>query len=750
MLVTFCLLLLGTLGVVVHARHRRARSRATRHSRKTHHRSHRSRGAIRQRAFRLEPRRHQRGVRARRAHRSRSADACASSRPSCASSSTPGTICATTSFRWATSRCHRPTSRSSAIRDSPGERRAPARDAASAPRTPQEDDEAALVRRFTAWAELMPNGRVEVEGARVHLLRRGDARRAQHLHAEPGGGEPRCRRASTHSAPCCSSQDVGQSLFVSAKLEGLGAGLGVSGDLRVIARRVFLDKLPHARCERPRHARRHDRTCRTGSSQSASWQASARELEIGDDPHARFDHFTVNGKLERDAGDFVLRLRRPAAHARRAPRARAQAARARSSIEPGTTRIARTTLSAERVPFMAAEFIAGLFAPQIEDRVLVISGRLDRDRRRAARAAIRFRQRLELQRATERRGARARRRIATAHRRNSRRGLQFRRRTRCDSASIRLNCDTLRTRRRCTSRAHSISAGSSWCRITGAPASASKSSRCAKRRQLGHAPKVNGARRAKPLTLTVANLDRALAARWLDAARARARAARAARRCPARQCGRRHAQRCVPKRDASGQRIVNWQRSSGTLEARRRLRLAGEDLPRLAAGRGTLEFARGNTQLSSMAVSSISSPSPPRASTGRARARRDCMPRLQGDLTSPLLRRALAAQGLERLAGKVALEADARGEKEMRQPGSVARHRAAHAMRRCRSAAICRRSRSSRARCAMPADSCAASRSTGSWLGGPVEIESRRAGARGRVSTSPSTASPTPRRCCGC
>ena len=51
-------------------------------------------------------------------------------------------------------------------------------------------DEAALVRRFTAWAELMPIGRIEVEGARVHLLRRGSAQggcRAPHLHAEPGG-----------------------------------------------------------------------------------------------------------------------------------------------------------------------------------------------------------------------------------------------------------------------------------------------------------------------------------------------------------------------------------------------------------------------------------------------------------------------------------------------------------------------------------------------------------------------------------
>src|SRR6185503_9203085 len=35
------------------------------------------------------------------------------------------------------------------------------------------NDEAAIVRRVTAWAQLMPNGRIEVEGARVHLLQRG-------------------------------------------------------------------------------------------------------------------------------------------------------------------------------------------------------------------------------------------------------------------------------------------------------------------------------------------------------------------------------------------------------------------------------------------------------------------------------------------------------------------------------------------------------------------------------------------------
>src|SRR6185436_8814206 len=30
------------------------------------------------------------------------------------------------------------------------------------------NDEAAIVRRVTSWAQLMPNGRIEVEGARVH------------------------------------------------------------------------------------------------------------------------------------------------------------------------------------------------------------------------------------------------------------------------------------------------------------------------------------------------------------------------------------------------------------------------------------------------------------------------------------------------------------------------------------------------------------------------------------------------------
>src|SRR5687768_12973432 len=36
-------------------------------------------------------------------------------------------------------------------------------------------DERLLVREYLRWAELMPVGRIEVEGARVHLLRRGQS-----------------------------------------------------------------------------------------------------------------------------------------------------------------------------------------------------------------------------------------------------------------------------------------------------------------------------------------------------------------------------------------------------------------------------------------------------------------------------------------------------------------------------------------------------------------------------------------------
>ena len=159
--------------------------------------------------------------------------------------------------------------------DTPGVAGAPHGKVRAAAHVPV-DDEAALVRRFTAWAELMPNGRIEVEGARVHLLRRGDrgARTTFTLSQAVIS-----RGASTFNAfgTMLLSQDVGQSLFVSAKLEGLGTNSRVSGDLRLIARRVFLDRIPMTGWTRVAARGRGtlDATLRleNGRVESGSWKA---------------------------------------------------------------------------------------------------------------------------------------------------------------------------------------------------------------------------------------------------------------------------------------------------------------------------------------------------------------------------------------------------------------------------------------------------------------------------------------------
>jgi len=104
-------------------------------------------------------------------------------------------------------------------------------------------DEAAVVNRYLGWASLMPSGRVEVEGARVHLRRRGDAA-ARHSFTLSQAVVSRAGKSFSAYGTMLLSQDVGQSLFVSAKLDGLDGGTRISGDLRFIARRVFLDKIP--------------------------------------------------------------------------------------------------------------------------------------------------------------------------------------------------------------------------------------------------------------------------------------------------------------------------------------------------------------------------------------------------------------------------------------------------------------------------------------------------------------------------
>jgi hypothetical protein len=102
-------------------------------------------------------------------------------------------------------------------------------------------------------------------------------------------------------------------------------------------------------------------------------------------------------------------------------------------------------------------------------------------------------------------------------------------------------------------------------------------------------------------------------------------------------------------------------------------------------------------------------------------------------LDAPLLREVLAAQGIERLGGKVAIEAEARGERELRDPaqwrvtarisngtlpiggGLPAVDKLAGALR-------------------YSSGQLRGLTLTGSWLGGPVEVESRKSGSGGGIS----------------
>jgi len=530
-----------------------------------------------------------------------------------------------------------------------------------------QDDEAALVRRFAAWVELMPNGRVEVEGARVHLKRRGD-RAARNTFTLSQAVLTRGPTTFNAFGTMLLSQDVGQSLFLSAKLQGLGAGSRVSGDLRLIARRVFLAKMPFIDAK-GRGTLDAMLNLKDGLIHSGNWQASARELEFADDARTRFDHLTVSGKLERDADDFLfqfadLQLTR-GARLERAPEMSA-----RVSVEPGTTRIARTTLAAGRVPFMAAEFITRLLEPQLEDRVAAFPGgwtALGGELR-----DVRFDSRVntggwsfgakvdgaELERAFDH----ARVGQVTA-------SLQL------DAGELALTFDpvnTLHLRVPGAQEPRAVNLGGRLVALNSAGATVRFEDFTLRSDDgtLAAQGEWNGelndaAARAKTLVVTVTNLDRAL---LLDGWAMLAPDAAAPSFMADMEQGVVVDGKLtlLPMRSA-GDRAVNWQRSSGSLK------LAGlvsstQDQPRLSAGRGTLEFSRGHTTLlldggevDQLAVTSARLDWP-RTGAPRLHAA------LQGNLASPVLRRALKAQGLDRLTGTVTLEADARGEKEIRQP----------------------------------------------------------------------------------
>ena len=252
---------------------------------------------------------------------------------------------------------------------------------------------------------------------------------------------------STHSAPCCCRRMSASRCSCPRSSKGSARRRGVSGDLRLIARRVFLDRLPVI-AARGRGTLDAKLQLQDGLVESASWQASARELEFGDDARARFDHLTVNGKLERDAGDFLLRFARPAAHARRAPGACSAtdgAAQRRPRYHPHRAHHVAAPSACHSWPRNSC---SQLLAPQLEDRVARIAGRLDARRRRAARGAFRFAardaRRLELQRPARRRRLRARRR-SRAHR-------QLARELQLDARESRARFRSGECRPRCASR----------------------------------------------------------------------------------------------------------------------------------------------------------------------------------------------------------------------------------------------------------------------------------------------------------
>ncbi len=189
----------------------------------------------------------------------------------------------------------------------------------------------------------------------------------------------------------------------------------------------------------------------------------------------------------------------------------------------------------------------------------------------------------------------------------------------------------------------------------------------------------------------------------------------------------------VPSPDGAGKR-VDWMRSRGSMQLAG-LASAGADVPRMSAADGKLEFSRGAAQLhlTSGTLEDLQITDAridwPRRGAPRLRAS------AQGNLKSPLLRRALEEQGLQQLAGAVNLEAEARGEAEMRNPESwrvTARLIDASIPLSADLPPVEKLNGSVR----LASGELRGLSLEGRWLGGPVEIESRRAGARGVTSAN--------------
>ncbi|MBC8027662.1 MAG: hypothetical protein H7Y89_16835, partial [Steroidobacteraceae bacterium] len=480
------------------------------------------------------------------------------------------------------------------------------------------------------------------------------------------------RGASTFNAygTMLLAQDVGQSLFVSAKVEGLGSAndppAALSGDLRVIARRVFLDKLPFADL-RGRGTLDATFSIRDGRVSAGSWRASARELLLTQSG-ARFDHVSFKGKLGRDRqsrGEEDVLLDVTDLQITRGERLeRAPKLAARIAFAPGTTRIARTRVDAERVPFMAGELLAGIFAPDLSPAGSdwqPIAGQL-RDLRFESRGngdRWSFTARIEgadFVRATDR----ARLTQVGARVVLDPRALELRfdpqaqplLRMDWESASRALTFDG--------AVAFDLDGNTAW-RFEDFSVR-SGATRLA----------VNGEWNAKtsnaaPLDIEVAQVDRALLGDvWTLLAPGEETPDLLASATTATiESG---TLKLLPLRGEAGEPgggAPDWRRSTGKLVL---ADLASGDVPKLSGGRGTVEFARGGAvlRLDSGSIDDMT------IRSARLDWPRDAAPRLRasldGSLASPLLRETLAAQGLERLTGNVSFDADVRGEKALRDP----------------------------------------------------------------------------------
>jgi Protein of unknown function len=590
-------------------------------------------------------------------------------------------------------------------------------------------DERALMRRYLAWAELMPAGRIKVEGARVHLLRRGTS---------PGNGP--ARRSFTLSQAVVSrsntsfnahgtlllSQDVGQSLFVSARLEGLGAGSKVSGELRLIARRVFLDKLPSSALS-GRGTIDATFSLRDGLVHSGRWQASALELELQGDEHRRFDHLSVDGTLAREGHELLLDFS-DLQLARGSRLERAPALNVRLALQAGTTQIERSMVRAERVPFMAAELITAILPSQPGKLLSATTGdwrptagelrdvKFDSGERHDPDAWQFSAQVASLELTRQPDGARLEQLAAQIN---------------CNARELTLRFDPsqvagLHAGRMSEPRPLTLS-GEMARTLSGTPSvwefrefsASSESAVVSANGRWGPA-----APQAEPLQLGLAELDRPL---LLDAWTMLA----ADRPLPESLADieQLHVVKASLQLTANVDSAVNWKRSDGAIEFAE-LVTAGRNMPPLSDARGAVMLTRGaaRLELDSGSFEGFTVRNAridwPRRGAPRLHAT------LDGRLDAALLHDQLVAQGLERLSGTLALEADASGERELRDPAQwrvSARVSDATMPLGDRLPAVEKLAGTIR----YSAGQLRGLALAGNWLGGPVEVESRRASAGG-------------------